>query len=66
MSTPDLPAAPHFKDLEIEQVRKRGLPPLLAERGQTPLPDLFICLAPLSPIREDQQLQPLLNFSLTT
>jgi len=29
------------KSQKIEQVRKRGLPPLLRERGQASLPDLF-------------------------
>jgi len=28
-------------NLESEQVRKGGLPPLLGERGQAALPDLF-------------------------
>jgi hypothetical protein len=28
-----------------DQVRKRGLPPLLRERGRAPLPDLFIAMA---------------------
>ena len=32
--------------LENEQVRKRGLPPPLGERGQATLPDLFFVLAP--------------------
>jgi len=35
------------EQLKIEQVRKRGLPPLLLgwdERGQAPLPDLFYFL----------------------
>ena len=31
------------KTLQIEQVSKRGLPPLFRERGQAPLPDLFYC-----------------------
>ena len=31
-------------NLEQAGVRKRGLPPLLRERGQAPLPDLF-CFA---------------------
>ena len=30
------------KIVEKEQVRKRGLPPLLEERAQAALPDLFL------------------------
>jgi len=35
-----------LEHLQIEQVRKRGLPPLPEQRGQAPLPDLFyfLCL----------------------
>jgi len=43
------PPAPN-QNSEIEQVRKRGLPPLLLgldERGQAPLPDLFYLSAPI-------------------
>ena len=35
------------KIVEKEQVRKRGLPPLLEERAQAPLPDLFFSLGNL-------------------
>src|SRR5215212_4405658 len=31
-----------IEQAEIEQVRKRGLPPLFHQRGQATLPDLFI------------------------
>src|SRR6476620_5610686 len=38
-----LPGHPEiYVNSDLEQVRKRGLPPLLGERGQATLPDLFI------------------------
>jgi acyl transferase domain-containing protein len=54
--------AGELKDSEREQVRKRGLPPLLEERGQAALPDLSGIKAPVSSkkLQQTQWAQPAL------
>ncbi len=51
-----------YGDQGNEQVRKRGLPPLLGERGQAPLPDLLGGQAPASgeQLQQTQWAQPAL------